>query len=322
MQPQVAGCDQSFQLRYAPPQARGAPAHPVTSSKARLLRSKPTLRGAAGSSTNNVLHATLATTPQGPNTHPLRCSAVEHTQCQQESSVDLQSQVDRLTKLLDTLQAASGWHDKARPKLNVLAGTPQYQDPTTMFASRSWLCKTSLGLKPSSALTGKQLRQTPTASARIHITHIMLLLYRHKDLLLQELVSLSAEEVYTILCLPAMSQEHVLTSPLPEGRHSITLVAMHVTAQNLVPAPGPSISIIIIVIMAHHDCFSCRHQLPHSSATAGIHPETGGNLLQQHWGPSGVPPQMLTDHDGEIRSAGGYAWPVSRGGHFPHAPWP
>lgn len=32
-------------------------------------------------------------------------------------------------------------------------------------------------------------------------------------------MSLSAEEVYTILCLPAMSQEHVLTSPLSEGRH-------------------------------------------------------------------------------------------------------
>ncbi|KAL3139801.1 hypothetical protein ABBQ38_004102 [Trebouxia sp. C0009 RCD-2024] len=47
---------------------------------------------------------------------------------------------------------------------------------------------------------------------------------RHKDLLLQELVSLSAEEVYTILCLPAMSQEHVLTSPLSEGTSFRTCV--------------------------------------------------------------------------------------------------
>lgn len=41
--------------------------------------------------------------------------------------------------------------------------------------------------------------------------------YRYKHLLLEELVSLSAEEVYTILCLPAMSQEHVLNAPLVEG---------------------------------------------------------------------------------------------------------
>lgn len=144
MQPQVAGCDQSFQLRYAPPQPRGASVHSITSCKARQLRSKPTLRGAAGSSTSNVLHAKLATTLEGQHTHPLRCSAVGHTQCQQESSVDLQSQVDRLTKLLDTLQAASGWHDKARPKLSFFAGTPSCQDPTTCLppglgsARRGW----------------------------------------------------------------------------------------------------------------------------------------------------------------------------------------
>ncbi|KAA6420439.1 MAG: low photochemical bleaching 1 [Trebouxia sp. A1-2] len=41
--------------------------------------------------------------------------------------------------------------------------------------------------------------------------------YRHKQLLLEELVSLSSEEVYTILCLPAMSQEHVLNAPMAEG---------------------------------------------------------------------------------------------------------
>lgn len=41
---------------------------------------------------------------------------------------------------------------------------------------------------------------------------------RHKQLLLEELVSLSSEEVYTILCLPAMSQEHVLNAPMAEGK--------------------------------------------------------------------------------------------------------
>ena len=74
-------------------------------------------------------------------------------------------------------------------------------------------------------------------------------LRRHKDLLLQELVSLSAEEVYTILCLPAMSQEHVLTAPLPEGRHSITLVARCVTALDLVPALGPGSNVIIALLL-------------------------------------------------------------------------
>ena len=46
---------------------------------------------------------------------------------------------------------------------------------------------------------------------------IIQLTRRYKHLLLEELVSLSAEEVYTILCLPAMSQEHVLNAPLVEG---------------------------------------------------------------------------------------------------------
>ncbi|DBB06685.1 TPA: hypothetical protein ACH3X1_012193 [Trebouxia sp. C0004] len=40
---------------------------------------------------------------------------------------------------------------------------------------------------------------------------------RYKQVLLEELVSLSSEEVYTILCLPAMSQEHVLNAPMAEG---------------------------------------------------------------------------------------------------------
>ena len=55
----------------------------------------------------------------------------------------------------------------------------------------------------------------------ISTTHLVFTSCRQKDLLLQELVSLSAEEVYTILCLPAMSQEHVLTAPLCEGRSKV-----------------------------------------------------------------------------------------------------
>ena len=151
-------------------------------------------------------------------------------------------------------------------------------------------------------------------SALISVDHMMSSLCRHKDLLLQELVSLSAEEVYTILCLPAMSQEHVLTSPLPEGRHLAT-----------VPLPLYSTRLCSSHRPWHYldaTTSSCRHQLPYSSATAGIHPETGGDFLQQHWGPPGLPPQMLTDHDGEVRSADSCAWPVSRGSHFSHAPGP
>ena len=157
MQPQVAGSDQSFQLRYAPAKARGVYAHPGISCATRLPRSKPTWRGAPGSSTSTVPHARLATTQDGPQTHPLRCSAVEHTRYQQQSAVDLQSQVDRLTKLLHTLQAASGWHDKARLKLGVCCWNPECQDLTTVIVFRSWLCKMSLGLKLFSATTGKQL---------------------------------------------------------------------------------------------------------------------------------------------------------------------
>ena len=82
-------------------------------------------------------------------------------------------------------------------------------------------------------------------SALLSIDHTVSALSRHKDLLLQELVSLSAEEVYTILCLPAMSQEHVLTSPLPEGRQSISC---HCTcylciAQDCGPALKPGITL-------------------------------------------------------------------------------
>ena len=91
--------------------------------------------------------------------------------------------------------------------------------------------------------------KTTPPSALIPGTHIMSSICRHKDLLLQELVSLSAEEVYTILCLPAMSQEHVLTAPLPEGTHSITLAATCVTAKDLVPAPGPGNNIIMALLM-------------------------------------------------------------------------
>ena len=133
MQTQIAGSDHSFQFSYAPAKARDALAQHVASCTARLSRSKPTWRGAAGSSTSNVPHATLATNKHRPNTYALRCSAVEHAPHQQDATVDLQSQVDRLTKLLDTLEAASGWHDKARPKLIFAAGIPK--EPTTMFVS-------------------------------------------------------------------------------------------------------------------------------------------------------------------------------------------
>lgn len=119
MQPQVAGSDQLFQLRYAPAKARCAHAHPVTSCLTPLPLPKLTWRGAAGSSTSLVPHATLTTTQDDPHTRPLRCSAVEQTTYPQQPAVDLQSQVDRLTKLLDTLQAASGWHDKARNTLGI-----------------------------------------------------------------------------------------------------------------------------------------------------------------------------------------------------------
>ena len=151
-------------------------------------------------------------------------------------------------------------------------------------------------------------------SVHVSVDHILSSLCRHKDLLLQELVSLSAEEVYTILCLPAMSQEHVLTSPLPQGRQSIILLPLHSTSATCCNSK----------LWHHLDATKsfCRHQLPYSSATVGIHPETGGDFLQQHWGAPGLPPQMLTDHDGEVRSADSCAWPISRGGHFSHAPGP
>lgn len=42
-------------------------------------------------------------------------------------------------------------------------------------------------------------------------------------------MSLSAQEVFTILCLPAMAQEHVLTAPLAEGNPAMFTVCLAVT---------------------------------------------------------------------------------------------
>lgn len=127
-----------------------------------------------------------------------------------------------------------------------LLAHPVCQLPTTMFAFRSWLCKTSLGLKPFSAITGQQRRSGTVVRAHLS-PHRVFASCRHKDLLLQELVSLSAEEVYTILCLPAMSQEHVLTAPLSEGRHSaITFNVVKCAQPGAVLAPGKEANALVL----------------------------------------------------------------------------
>ena len=107
----------------------------------------------------------------------------------------------------------------------------------------------------------------------VYMQNDMSILHRQKNLLLQELVSLSAEEVYTILCLPAMSQEHVLTAPLPKG----TYTTVGKPQQNcFVVLPG-------CCAQTHHAnspvsskrSIMYRYKLSSCSATAGINTEKG-----------------------------------------------
>lgn len=118
MQWQIALSDHLC-LPQASGNARGASSQQNSACTARLLPTSPTWRRAAGPSTSRVPSATLATTLGRPNANALRCSAVEHARDQAHASAHLQRQVDRLTKLMDTLQAASSWHDKARVVLNI-----------------------------------------------------------------------------------------------------------------------------------------------------------------------------------------------------------
>ena len=62
--------------------------------------------------TCKALPATLARNHLRSQTRVLRCAAGKHVQDPQTARASLQRQVDRLTSLLATLQAATTWHDK------------------------------------------------------------------------------------------------------------------------------------------------------------------------------------------------------------------
>ena len=115
---QIALSDHSCRLPQASSKTRGASSQHTIACTLRLPPTSPTGRRATGP-INRVPFATLATTLGRSRTKALRCSAAEHALDQADTSAQLQRQVDRLTKLLDTLQAASSWHDKARVVLHV-----------------------------------------------------------------------------------------------------------------------------------------------------------------------------------------------------------
>ena len=146
---QFTYCDQTRQLPK-PSLTTGAISQLVLPAYTpRLSRSKPTTRAAGSTFTQNAPHAKLAKVQGRVRTPVLRCAATKHA----EDSQDLQSQVNRLTALLNTLQAATDWHDKASlfdcispgRHLNIILGS--------CYARRYLHCKMSLAYRAFSQIT-------------------------------------------------------------------------------------------------------------------------------------------------------------------------
>jgi len=94
-----------------------------------------------------------------PQTSELRCAAGKTEQPQKDVRTELQCQVDRLTNLLEDLQAATTWHDKVGrlPKVPFYLGiTASIYNCQTYSKTqcRCWLCKMNQAFRDFSVLIG------------------------------------------------------------------------------------------------------------------------------------------------------------------------